>query len=240
MNKYQNNKFSMYNATAVVGGEHADVLESKPPVKAAYDRFVAGTARIVECDRIFIVKTAGITVARNSAFNALVNSTLLVGNALHAMAASQGDDQLKVESHVTSSKLRGMRRNNLQQRAGTILTLAEENAEAMKEFGFESKLVEDLRKAFEEYVTVTGEQSQRRAEVQAASGALDEAIKEVDGILKDELDPLMLLLKDENPDLYGQYKAARVIRDIGGRRGSRQETAVVAEAPQVVEAAKAA
>ncbi len=240
MNKYQNNKFSMYNATTVVGGEHADVLESKPPVKAAYDRFVAGTARIVECDRIFIVKTAGITVARNTATGMLIENTIKVANSLHAMGTATGDDQLKVESYITPSKLKQIRRNNLQQRAGTILTLAEENAEAMKEFGFESKLVEDLRKAFDEYVTVTGEQSQRRAEVQAASGALNEAVKAVDRILKDELDPLMLLLKDENPDLYGQYKAARVIRDIGGRRGSRQEAVVVAEAPQVVEAAKVA
>lgn len=154
------------------------------------------------------------------------------------MGSATGNDQLKVEAHVTAGKLRVMRRNNMQQRAGTIITLVETHAEAMKEYGFDMAMVEALRQALEEYKSVIDEQSQRRSELLAAHNQLVSAVKETDAVLKGELDPLMLLLKDEYRELYGQYKAARVIRDLGGRRGNRQEAVVVPEARQTEEVAQ--
>ena len=67
-----------------------------------------------------------------------------------------------------------------------------------------------------------------------------------DNILKNEIDPLMELVKDSDPAFYNQYKAAQVIIDFAARHSSGNGKAEATletsppVSPQVPELAKAA
>lgn len=61
-------------------------------------------------------------------------------------------------------------------------------------------------------------------ESKVARKILYEAFAEADEILKEEIDKIMEVVKEQHRDFYDQYKAARMIRDIGGHWSKNGKT----------------
>jgi hypothetical protein len=226
MNKHENNKVSMYQSVNAVLECHGEAVDGLAPLKAAVDKYRESITTLQKRDSVYTATTAGITAAKKNAVEELADKALVCAKALHAMSVASGNEQLKVETKITRSKMIRGRISSLQQRAVRIIFLTEEHADALTEYGIDAAIVADLKAALEYLESTTGEQARKIAEHKAARTQLTGAFDVTNHILKDELDSLMLVVKEKNADFYDQYKAARVIRDLGGSHSVKQPATV--------------
>ena len=94
-----------------------------------------------------------------------------------------------------------------------IVKAAENNLEALAEYGVTAEQVEGLKTDFDGFLAINGQpRAYRVASVQATKD-LELLFTEADDILNNKLDKVMSIFKRRDPGFYNGYQAARIIVD---------------------------
>ena len=89
-------------------------------------------------------------------------------------------------------------------------------------------MLDDLKSQIAAYDAATKQVSSGMAERVGARTAVSDLFIQADQILKDELDRMMQFFRVGAPEFYNDYRAARVIKDIGVRHGKNTGSTVPA------------
>jgi len=217
MTNNQSNKYSMYAAADNVLKSHLASTASVPAFAEAYGRFDDLLNQIREKDKERMGKTAGKVAAKDEAEDAMVMATMIVSSALSAYAHVNGNVQLKETVHVAETPFRHARPSDQLNTAKLIYDLAKANAQDLVAFGVSATMLDDFKARIAAYESAVREVASGMAERTGAKTAVGDLFVQADQVLKDELDTMMQIFRVTDPEFYNDYRAARVIKDIGVR-----------------------
>lgn len=217
MTKSEKNIFAMYKAVNAVLTGNATEVDKLPALKDSHTRFSNKITELGSKDTDYISKTDGKTISKTDAENELIENILPVVGGLQVFAKIIDNHELKVTTKVTVTDMKRMRDNELINKAKQIFDFANTNSAELVNYGITADTITQLNTLITNYEAALSDQGSSFAEKQAARKALTLLFDTADDILKDELDNLMELTRSNNPDFYNEYKAARVIKDLGIR-----------------------
>ncbi len=228
MTSNQSNKYTMYRSTVELLEKNTAKTGALPAFEASFGKFDSLVDQIGEKDKERMTKTPGKANARDETEDALVLGTLIVSSALTAYASSTGNAQLKGAVKVSESQLRYVRTNEQLNLAKMVVDLATANLAALGPFGVTQAMLDDLKSRIAAYDAATKQVSSGMAERVGARTAVSDLFNQADQILKDEVDRMMQFFRVSAPEFYNDFRAARVIKDIGVRHGKTGQPAPAA------------
>jgi hypothetical protein len=224
----QSNKHSMYTATVKLLRNGAAKTAVIPAFAGALQRMDTLVMQIGDKDKERMGKTTGKHAVKDEAEDALMTATIILASALSAFARSQGNTELKERVHIRENQLRHARSNEQINVAKIIHDLAKANEQGLVEFGVNAAMMEDLKSRIAAYEAAVKDWSSGVAERVGARTAVGELFVQADEILKEDLDPMMQIFRVTDPEFYNDYRAARVIKDIGVRHNKTGQPAAPA------------
>lgn len=225
MTSNQSNKYSMYAAAAKVLNDNSGKTATIAAFAASYGRFDGLLNQIRDKDKERLGKTSGRVAAKDEAEDALVMATIIVSSALTALARAKGNVQLKEAAHVAESHLRHVRMNEQINIAKLTYDLGKANEKDLADYGITPTMLEDLKSRIAAYDAAMRDVASGMAERTGAKTAVSDLFVQADEVLKEEVDPMMQLFRVREPEFYNDYRAARVIKDIGVRHGKNAQPA---------------
>ena len=228
MTSNQSNKYAMYSAAANVLKSHASRTTAIPAFAGSYDRFGGLLTQISDKDKERMGKTSGKVAAKDEAEDSLVMGVMIVSSGLTALARAKGNVQLKGAAHVAESPLRHARPSEQINIGKLTYDLAKANEEDLAQYGISSTMLEDLKTRIGAYETAVKDVASGLAERTGAKTAVSDLFVQADQVLREELDPMMQIFRVTDPEFYNDYRAARVIRDIGVRHNKAGQAAAPA------------
>jgi hypothetical protein len=222
MTKVEQNKYSMFSAIESILGKFQPMIGSQPMLKECSDNFTNVLDELRDKDNTYLNVKKGSREDKDTAKERLIDELTAKAGALFVFARKTGNGNLKAVTEVTRSGLERLRDPELLQKAKVILENFRENLEELKKNGMTDQSLADLDKAVNNFDTAIGKKDSKQAEGKASRKDLNEIFDEADDILKNDLDRLVELVKNDSPDFYNQYKAARVIKDLGQPKSNPQ------------------
>jgi hypothetical protein len=225
MDSNQSNKYSMYIATVELLKDNAARGAGIQAFTASLAKLDALVSQIREKDKERMGKTPGKVAAKDGAEEALTASTMLVTAALSALGQTTGNAELKQRAHITESYFRTARSTEQINIANLLYDLGKANLKGLAPFGITPAMIEELKSRVAAFDAALKDIASGVAGRVGARSALAEMFDKADELLKDELDPVMHIFRLTDPELYSDYRAARVIKDIGVRHMKTPEPA---------------
>ncbi len=217
MTNHESNKLAMYQSVISLLKANQARTVSVQALSAAVAEFEELAERIAAKDLERGDKMAGIMAQRAASQDDVIERTVAVGSALTALAHSRTDVALKERARVRFSMLRVLRPPELEEKAKAVLALAKDNKEALAPFGVTDAVLKGLQDAvaaFHRSAEAVGAGVAGRV---GARQTLSELFDQTDQLLRDGLDGMVQMLRRGDRQLYDEYQAARVIRDLGSR-----------------------
>lgn len=223
MQDSQENKFTMYGAVETLLDANTAKTDPITAFAPAITAFKAAKEQILIKDSERSSATAGKTESKAQAQNILINAVLPVAAAISALGAATSNPTLKSIGNLTKSKLQNFRDTQLTAEVQTIIDTALANTAALIPYGITVPTVTALTTQLAAYTPSLGSRELSVAERAAASEQVVSLFQQADAILKEQLDKLMELFRNNDPQFYSEYKNARTIYDLG-RRSKPVET----------------
>jgi hypothetical protein len=217
MNKEQENKLTMYEAVLTILNNNGAAIDAIPALAELKDEFVTlvGNIRVKGIEKR--EATAGKTATKQAAEDAMIPVLLGVASAVYTYARRVNNSEMQAISNVRESKLRKIRDTELVSIATSIHTQATANAAALGDYGITAPMLADLQTKISAFATAIGGREGGVAMQVGATTALTSMFDEADDKLVEDIDRLMEQVRSTDVDLYNEYFAARVIKDIGVR-----------------------
>jgi hypothetical protein len=225
------NKMNMFTAVNAVLQLFCEVVAKIEAFSKAADKFNDKLVHIARRDAQYTTAASGATASKNSAADTLIDLTLRIANALFVLGNNTQNEPLKSQCRLRPSRLSRCRALELKRISKRIAELARQCVSELPAYGITESDLASHTEAFELFCKIRDEQQQRLAEAKSARGLLSEDLAEANDILKNQIDPLMELVKHSDAEFYNQYKAARVIRDLRGRGSKKEDTAETTDIP---------
>ena len=220
MNRKENNKMNMFKAVSAVLFLYEETANRLPPLIEVVLRFRAVIERILQLDSEYTSTMPGATSSKKSAAELVAGRTYRLAKALYALGRKKENKQLIEQCRYSRSSISHLRYTNILQMGTLMSVLAQTYIQELEVYGIKTEDVNDLNAAIDNFKAMSDEQMQKIAEAKVAREQLYKAFDEADTILKHELDVLIELQKEIEPELYNHYKAVRLIKDLGVRRSS--------------------
>ena len=218
----------MYTGTVKVLRDNMPKTAAIPAFSTSLERMDALVTQIRDKDKERMGKTPGKIAAKDEAEDALMIATVIIASGLSAYARSKGNTQLQEASHVSESSLRRMRSNEQINIAKLTYDLAKANQEGLAAFAITATMLDDLRSRIASYDACLKEVASGVAERVGARTAVSDLFIQADEVIREELDPMMQIFRVTDPELYNDYRAARVIKDVGVRHNKAGQPAAPA------------
>jgi hypothetical protein len=219
MTSNQSNKHSMYTATENVLKSNTAKTAVIPAFAASYARLDSLITQIQDKDKERMGKTPGKLAAKDEAEDALMTATIIISSALTAMARSKGNTQLKEAAFVSESHIRHARSNEQINIAKLTYDLAKANRQDLTAYAITDTMLEDLKSRIAAYDLAVKDFASGMAERVGARTAVSDLFVQADEVIKEEIDPMMQVFRVTDPEFFNDFRAARVIKDIGVRHG---------------------
>jgi hypothetical protein len=214
----------MYNVTYGVLNNNSDKLAPIPKLSAAKVLLYTDIAKITTMDKEYENKSTPKGTVKEEARNALIVKTLSLAGNLSAYAHDKGDSELKTKVNVSDSGLHGMRDADLQTKAENVFDLATLHSADLIDYGVTAADLTGYRARIDAFVASLTYIGTGMAERSGSRSALTACFAEVDTLLVNTIDNLMEGFREKDPELYSEYWAARVIRDMGGSHTKESTT----------------
>ena len=170
----------------------------------AYNQSLAlvGVSASKEAKRELVAKKAHAMSSSLSAYAVLVNNVELF-------------NQMKISRWDI---LRGGRSRVLQL-LDLIISKAEAHVNELSDFGVEQQTISELQTLRDELEVMLAAPRNAIIERKTLTHQIKVLTREIDMILKHQLDKLMIVLQEDHPDFFTVYRNARVIVDLKAKHG---------------------
>jgi hypothetical protein len=218
MNKQQENKLTMYEAVSAVLEKHASTVSSFASLATAKTDMTELLQKVKAKGRNKKEATAGKTKNKEQAREVLIEALLRVASPLYSFGRRTKNTEAAAIADVKESALQRLRDTDLAARATSIHGQASEHLGSLGNFGITVETLADLQAKIGGFSAALADREAGVAERIGATAALSDLFKEMDNLLRDELDRLVLLTRGSSDAFHREYFAARVVKDLGARR----------------------
>lgn len=214
MDKEQLDKKKMYLAVQSVLDSNADIWKGNSSFAMAKAAF---NGKLLELNNHLLLEdnnTNDKVVDKSEVGIQLIETTIEISSIVQKYAAESKNDELNVKVNYTKSDLELSRDTILKDVCQSILKLANENIEQLKNYGLNKEKLsayETLINDFDTLATDPLESVKKKHEERKSVSAL---MVEIDELIDDSLDKLMTVYKATQTDFYETYRSARLTGEV--------------------------
>jgi hypothetical protein len=212
MNTELTNRVTMFKTVTAHLDNNSSVWNTMAPLQTAVTQF---KAKIAAIDTTAQKQEApnGATDDKAEARDALEDVLFLACEALGALAHTSNDNALSALTDVTRTSLDRMNAEELSNRAVSVLAAATTRKTELATLQVTQANLDELDEALQDFnAAKTGPRTAVAARV-VQTESLPRLIREANGILRNQIDRMVSLLKRTNPEFVSGYQSARVIVD---------------------------
>lgn len=214
MNKTEKNKVTMYYAVNAVLFNHQRTIDSFPPLAASVTSFRHYLNEIMERAQE-VAGSVGVVAEKNNALDEMTERACQISSALYSLGKRTCKAEINGVTKLSFSEICRLSEIELVQYCSRILTHAQMNADALVSYTITAEMISALEQSIETYRHFECFQDAGIAGSRAAREVLSNLFADADELLREDLDTMVELLKNNNNNFYNQYNAARTIRDNG-------------------------
>ena len=210
MTDRQENHLSMQQATSIVLRDNNAILTGVPGAIAKITEFNAIKDEIQQIRELQEKSQKGRREIKDGLRKTTEELTLSIALKTGVYAKMNDLPMLANEVNYTKSKLQRAQDTILRDIAEVVYNSASEHVADMADYGVTPVMLTKLRDVIDAYNEAIPEPRIGTTETKKATDKLKELFAASDACLK-KLDLLMILLKDTNPEFYGQYLDVRKV-----------------------------
>jgi len=219
MDNKQTNRVNMFKTVSAYLADHNSVWNGTAPFAAAVTQIN---------DKLAAIDTAaqkqetpsGATMDKEGARDALEDVLFLMCEALSVLGHTAGDNDLTALTSVSASALNKLDAEALSNRAASVLAAANAKRTDLATLQVTQANIDELSTALDTFNATKTSPRTHTAERTAQTQSLASLIRDTNGILKNQTDPLVNLFRRTNSDFVAGYRSARVIVDRAATRAS--------------------
>lgn len=223
MNKTEKNKVTMYYSVNAVLFNFQQTIDSIAPFAGSVSSFRNYLNEILERAQE-VAGTVGTTAAKNNTLDDMTEHTFHISSALHTLGRHTNNEEIKSVTKLSHSDFYHLRENELVQYCTKIHNLAQIYADALVQYTITAEMITTLRQLIATYRHYTDSEDICFAGSKAAREILFNLFADTDELLREDIDTMVELIKNDNSAFYNQYNAARTILDISS--GPRVNTMI--------------
>jgi Carboxypeptidase regulatory-like domain len=220
MNANQEDKFSMYYVVKNTCEKYQPTWITNAVFAATYNLWAAKLPLIETNRDAQTLETTGITTDKTAKRAAMTDKALFMENRLQSYANVTNDPELLESIRYSATDLKKARDTDVVGICNTILAKANANAAAIVAYGVTAAMITELQAAITAYSATLAKPKAAKSQTKTATENLVALFKEADDLLIKRLDLDIELFKTSKPELYSQYKTARIIISTGGGASS--------------------
>ncbi len=223
MNKNQINKSRMYGSVNMVLDNNFNFFSKQEELIQAHQQLKKGQELIGQYRQIQEADDSGLTKGKIQLRVRLINCILLFSAALRAYANATANEELKAKANYGLSNLKKSADSILVDIAVLLVGLATPLKGELVRFFIGDAEFTEMDSLLTEFKVAIPKRRVAAAASKNSTLNISEVFATLDKLLKEEIDVLMLLLRNSQPDFYYAYKNARNIVDYTGRGKAKPE-----------------
>lgn len=217
MNKTQINKLRMFESSNLVLKNHSSIFESLADLVTGQQRLEGGIVQIAQYRQIQETDNSGLTETKSDLRSNLIVKIIQLSAALKSYANVTGDKELKTKAGYAKSKLLQVSDSVLYDIGILLVNLATPLQPALVNYFVTPEKLEELSNLLADFHAAIPQRRVASSMSKVSTSKIGELFDSLSKLLKDEIDVLMMLFEESNPDFYKAYKNARIIVDYTGR-----------------------
>lgn len=213
MNSQQEAKLNMYRSIKQLCDDNATTIATNTAFLGAFNTYKAKLSTLITTATSESQIITGIAVDKTVAKKNLCQLATDISAIVFAYASSVNNNTLKNGVSLPFSDLFKLKDDQLPLTCQNIHGLATTNATALVPFGITAAMLTTLQTSITDYSTAVPKPKTAKSVKSTYTKNIKLLIKEIDTILKDQMDKLVVAFKPTKPDFVTSFKNARVIID---------------------------
>ena len=217
MTDSQSNRLDMYLVVNDFYSDNQVVIDAVPARATAFGQLGTNITTINTLIAGQSTNTTGVAKDKSELRATLDNIAATTMASAKAWALSEDNNTLAQEFNYALSEVQKIKDDTIQGFCDHRIGLINDNLAAMADFGIDTASVTAWQDALDAYVAVIESPREAINARHLNTVGLKDIFSETSELFNEQLDPLMMVFKLSDPDLYAAYKQARIIID---RKGS--------------------
>lgn len=213
MNARQEAKLSMYRAVEKHVNENTTITNTNAAFTAAFSTFSKKIANLQGSETVVSKQTKGVSADKSVLKTILCRSAADLAALVFAYANKTQNNTLKQEVNYSVSDFKKMSDDLIAPACKNIANAANSNLAALADYGVTAAMISDFEKDMANYSAAVPMPQNVRAAKTTETAAIKATIKEIDDVLKNEMDKLVTTFKTAEPKFVSTYLNVRVIID---------------------------
>ncbi len=222
MNARQTAKLTMYRAVELICNNNATITKSNAAFKAVFAIFVSKIAVLLASQTVVSKQTKGIVTDKKTLKKILAKNAADIAALVFSYATRTKNQTLKQIVNYAMSDIEKLAAELVVPTCANIKKAAEDNLKDLADYGVTAAMLTDLQTDMDNFSGASPKPKVAKATKTTENANIKSTIKEVDALLKDEMDKLIVNFKKNNPDFVSDYFNARVIIDPGSNGGNKK------------------
>ena len=213
------NKYGMFKAVLAVYVKWLTIILTIPALAEMFELLKTKVQEIKATSSALKNAKKGNVANKNNLLMDAIQAALPIKGLLKSYAKATGNEVLLAKVKVSESELTTkLREDETVEKLNEIMDEARSNPEVMVKGNYPAEKLDEVQALIDKVEVAENSVDTGSASASALKKKEAALVKEVTAILKEHLDELMPLAKKEHLDLFNEYTASRVIKDLGGKQ----------------------
>ena len=224
MNTTEQNKMTAYRALKGVCDSYKSTWRTLKAFSDQYAKFVEHFGNLETYSRNQGQRRTGVAQDKKQAREEMVDATIDAAASVIAWASTNKNHELTAKVNFSRSTLLTVRDVECLAHCKTVHDAAEENLEALADYGVTEADLEALQGKIDGFDAVITKPREVISKKSTITAQVREEIDLIDEILNDRLDKLVVKFRVSNPEFVRDYQNARIIVDASATRNAKPAT----------------
>ncbi|MBW8330548.1 MAG: hypothetical protein K0M40_00890 [Prolixibacteraceae bacterium] len=217
MEKKQINKLRMFGSVDLVLKNHSELFAQLADLVFAHQRLQDGLLLLGQNRQVQEADNSGLTETKTDFRTNLINRIGFLSAALMSHANSVNDKDLKAKANYSKSDLTQSPDPVLYDIGILMVNLASPILGELNKYFVSEEKIAELNALLSDFNLAIPQKRAANSVTKVSTGNIGEVIVSISKLLKGEIDVLMRLFEESQPDFYKAYKNARIIVNYSGR-----------------------
>lgn len=213
MNSRHEAKMNMYRTVKQFCDDNNTTVASNAAFLAAFNNFKAKLASLSTAVASESQVISGITADKAALRRNLCTTAADIAALVSAYATANNNQVLKQSVNFRFSDLMRLKDELLAPNCQNIYAAANTNATALVNYGITAAMLTVFQTAITDYSAIVPKPRTAHSVRSTHTLNIGLLVREIDALLKEQLDQLIVAFKTTKPDFCASYKTARIIHD---------------------------
>ncbi|MFY8127088.1 MAG: hypothetical protein ACOVMM_01825 [Chitinophagaceae bacterium] len=215
MTKREEAKVSMYKSVEAHCNTNQTIIATNVAFQASFNAFVTKLASLFTSETAAQKKTQGVAIDKDGLKQVLIQSAYDVASVVFAFASKTKNETLKQSVSFTITDLDRLKDEFIVPVCTNIKAAANTNLTSLADYGITPATLTALQTAMDNYAAATPKPRLAKTQKTTDNKNVRTTMKEIDDILKNEMDKTVVVFRKANPNFVTKYTEVRKIVDPG-------------------------